>query len=91
MSGRLCQGRFRALDRPADENEHDALIEHYSVFLNNGVGFFLLALVAIMFRLTVVKALILDDVRQMGSFDHVSQLVEGSRLVSLGCRRELTD
>ena len=40
---------------------------------NLGLGLVLLALVAIVFGLTVVKVLGLTDIRDMESFDHVGQ------------------
>ena len=39
---------------------------------NYGVLLILLALIGIVFGLTVVKALNLDDVRELEGFDHVS-------------------
>ena len=40
---------------------------------NYGVGLLLAGVIAIVFGLTVVKALNLGDIRQMESFDHVSR------------------
>lgn len=40
---------------------------------NIGVGLILVTLVTIMFGLTVVKVLNLDDIRQMEGFDHTAR------------------
>ncbi len=40
---------------------------------NTGVGLLLLALIGIVFGLTVVKVLGLTDIRQMERFDHVAR------------------
>ena len=40
---------------------------------NIGVGLILVSLVTLMFGLTVVKALSLDDIRKMEAYDHAAR------------------
>ena len=40
---------------------------------NTGVGLLLVGFIAIVFGLTVVKVLQLDDIRQFETFDHVAR------------------
>ena len=46
---------------------------------NSGVGWLLIGLVAIVFGLTVVKVLSLEDIRKFETFDHVArpQIIPG--------------
>ena len=50
---------------------------------NTGVGLLLVGFIAVVFGLTVVKVLQLDDIRQFETFDHVvrPQLVPDTEVV----------